>query len=85
MNKPVERPGLQVKDIHHYINGREVAGTSGRYGDVYNPALGEVAGRVAFASTEEVGQAIAARRRPSLPGPRLLHCAARARCSSSRS
>jgi hypothetical protein len=20
MNKPVERPGLQVKDIHHYIN-----------------------------------------------------------------
>ena len=60
MNKPVERPGSQVKDIHHYINGREVAGTSGRYGDVYNPALGEVAGRVAFASTDDVSQAVAA-------------------------
>ena len=49
MNKPVERPGAQVKDIHHYVHGRDVAGTSGRYGDVYNPALGEVAGRGAFA------------------------------------
>jgi len=60
MNKPVERPGSQVKDIHHYINGREVAGNSGRYGDVYNPALGEITGRVAFASAEEVGRAVAA-------------------------
>ncbi len=42
MNKPVERPGAQVHDIRHYINGREVPGTSNRYGDVYNPALGEV-------------------------------------------
>src|ERR1700675_4199917 len=60
MNKPIERPGSQVKDICHYINGREVAGPSNRYGDVYNPALGEVTGRVPFASTEEIGQAVAA-------------------------
>src|SRR6202795_1901332 len=60
MNKPIERPGSQVKDICHYINGREVAGPSNRYGNVYNPALGEMASRVPFASTEEVGQAIAA-------------------------
>ena len=60
MNKPLEQPGLQVRDIHHWIAGKEVAGTSGRFGDVYNPALGAVSGRVAFASTEEVGQAIAA-------------------------
>ena len=60
MNKPVERPGVQVNDIQHYINGREVPGTSNRYGNVYNPALGEAASRVPFASTEEVGQAVAA-------------------------
>ena len=60
MNKPVERPALQVQDIHHFINGREVAGTSGRHGDVYNPALGAVSGRVAFATSEETGQAVAA-------------------------
>jgi len=60
MNKPVERPGVQVNDIQHYINGREVPGASNRYGNVYNPALGEAASRVPFASTEEVGQAVAA-------------------------
>jgi malonate-semialdehyde dehydrogenase (acetylating) / methylmalonate-semialdehyde dehydrogenase len=60
MNKPLEQPGLQVRDIRHWIVGKEVAGTSGRFGDVYNPALGAVSGRVAFASTAEVGQAIAA-------------------------
>jgi malonate-semialdehyde dehydrogenase (acetylating) / methylmalonate-semialdehyde dehydrogenase len=57
MNKPLE---LHVKDIHHWVNGREVPGGSGRFGEVYNPALGSVAGRVSFATSEEVGQAIAA-------------------------
>jgi malonate-semialdehyde dehydrogenase (acetylating)/methylmalonate-semialdehyde dehydrogenase len=57
MNKPLE---LHIKDIHHWVNGREVAGASGRFGDVYNPALGSVASRVSFATTEEVGQALAA-------------------------
>jgi len=57
MNKPLE---LHIKDIHHWVNGREVAGASGRFGDVYNPALGSVASRVSFATTDEVGQAIAA-------------------------
>jgi malonate-semialdehyde dehydrogenase (acetylating)/methylmalonate-semialdehyde dehydrogenase len=57
MNKPLE---LHIKDIHHWVNGREVAAASGRFGDVYNPALGSVASRVSFATTEEVGQALAA-------------------------
>src|SRR5215470_14813289 len=60
MNKPLEQRGLQVKDIRHWVAGKEVAGTSGRFGDVFNPAQGVVSGRVAFASTAEVGQAIAA-------------------------
>jgi malonate-semialdehyde dehydrogenase (acetylating)/methylmalonate-semialdehyde dehydrogenase len=60
MNKPLEQQELQVREIRHWIGGKEVAGASGRAGDVYDPALGEVSGRVAFASTEEAGRAIAA-------------------------
>ncbi len=59
MNKPLD---LQVKSIPHWINGREVAGASGRAGDVYNPALGQVASRVPYATAEEVAQAVAAAR-----------------------
>src|SRR5262249_54835150 len=36
------------------------AGTSSRTGDVFDPATGEVAARVAFASGEDVGMAVAA-------------------------
>jgi malonate-semialdehyde dehydrogenase (acetylating)/methylmalonate-semialdehyde dehydrogenase len=46
--------------IHHYIGGRVTEGTSGRYADVYNPALGEPCARVALASNEEVNAAVAA-------------------------
>ena len=44
--------------IGHYIGGRQVAGTSGRRGDIYNPALGEVIRQVDFASQAEVRQAV---------------------------
>jgi malonate-semialdehyde dehydrogenase (acetylating)/methylmalonate-semialdehyde dehydrogenase len=60
MNKPLERPVLQVKEIRHWVNGREAAGTSGRHGDVYDPALGEISGRVSYASSEEVSAVVAA-------------------------
>jgi malonate-semialdehyde dehydrogenase (acetylating)/methylmalonate-semialdehyde dehydrogenase len=46
--------------IHHYIGGSETEGTSGRYADVYNPALGQPCARVALASTEDVDAAVAA-------------------------
>ena len=36
--------------IHHYVGGKAVAGTSGRQGDVFNPATGERTGRVDLAS-----------------------------------
>ena len=45
--------------IGHYIQGRPVAGTSGRQSDVFNPATGRVSGQVALASTDEVNQAVA--------------------------
>jgi malonate-semialdehyde dehydrogenase (acetylating)/methylmalonate-semialdehyde dehydrogenase len=46
--------------IHHWIDGSEVAGTSGRTGPVFNPATGEQTGAVDLASADEVRTAIAA-------------------------
>ena len=47
-----------MQDIGHWINGKLVAGTSGRFTDVYNPATGEVQARVALASAAELDAAI---------------------------
>jgi malonate-semialdehyde dehydrogenase (acetylating)/methylmalonate-semialdehyde dehydrogenase len=46
--------------IGHFIDGKEVAGTSGRTGDVYDPNTGEVQAKVDFAGASEVARAIAA-------------------------
>lgn len=46
--------------IHHWINGSPKPGDSGRSGPVYDPATGKERARVAFASVEEVDQAVAA-------------------------
>src|ERR1700681_3117134 len=45
--------------IGHFIGGKEVAGTSGRHGDVYTPNTGEVQAKVYFADPAEVERAIA--------------------------
>jgi malonate-semialdehyde dehydrogenase (acetylating) / methylmalonate-semialdehyde dehydrogenase len=47
-----------MKDIGHWINGKLVAGTSGRFSDIYNPATGEVQARVALATVAELTAAI---------------------------
>src|SRR5690606_20039131 len=47
-----------MREIGHYIGGREVAGTSGRMGDVYQPMDGSVQARVALASAAEVDEAV---------------------------
>ena len=47
-----------MKQIGHYINGKEVAG-SGRTADVVNPATGEVEAQVALATNEEMAEAVA--------------------------
>ncbi len=44
--------------ISHYINGQTVAGASGRRGDIYNPAIGEVIRQVDFANGAEVQAAV---------------------------
>ena len=47
-----------TETLYHYIGGARVDGASGRFGDVYNPATGEVSKRVPFASGDETRQAI---------------------------
>ena len=47
-----------MKEIPHFVNGRETPGTSGRFGDVFNPATGEVQARVPFANAGEVDAAV---------------------------
>jgi len=48
------------KTLHHYINGKRVDGTSGRFGDIFDPATGEVSAKVPLASADETAHAIAA-------------------------
>ena len=48
-----------MKEIGHWINGKLVAGPSGRFADIMNPATGEVQARVALATVEELNSAIA--------------------------
>src|ERR1700756_266518 len=49
-----------MNDVHHYIEGKRVAETNGRWGDVYNPATGEKSRRVAFATRDEVDRGVKA-------------------------
>jgi malonate-semialdehyde dehydrogenase (acetylating) / methylmalonate-semialdehyde dehydrogenase len=46
-------------EIQHFINGRRVNGSSGRFAPVYNPATGEQSGQVPLASADEVDAAVA--------------------------
>jgi malonate-semialdehyde dehydrogenase (acetylating)/methylmalonate-semialdehyde dehydrogenase len=48
-----------MREIGHFIGGKEVKGESGRSGDVFNPNTGEVQAKVALASKSEVEKAIA--------------------------
>ncbi|WP_119301380.1 CoA-acylating methylmalonate-semialdehyde dehydrogenase [Dongia deserti] len=47
-----------MRTINHFVGGQEVAGKSGRFGDVFNPATGEVQAKVALASKAEVDAAV---------------------------
>jgi malonate-semialdehyde dehydrogenase (acetylating)/methylmalonate-semialdehyde dehydrogenase len=48
-----------MRDIDHFIGGQTVVGTSGRYGDVFDPNTGQVQARVQLATAAEVDAAIA--------------------------
>jgi malonate-semialdehyde dehydrogenase (acetylating)/methylmalonate-semialdehyde dehydrogenase len=48
-----------ARELTHFIGGAHVAGTSGRFADVFDPNIGEVQARVPLASRAEVAAAIA--------------------------
>ncbi|MBU4529433.1 MAG: CoA-acylating methylmalonate-semialdehyde dehydrogenase [Hoeflea sp.] len=48
-----------MQELTHFIGGKHVKGTSGRFADVMNPATGEVQAKVPLASNEELAQAVA--------------------------
>ena len=48
-----------MREVGHFIGGKTVSGTSGRFGDVFNPSTGDVQAKVALASKAEVEAAIA--------------------------
>ncbi len=47
-----------MRTIGHFIGGRRVEGTSGRFADVFDPATGEVQARVALADAAELAAAV---------------------------
>jgi malonate-semialdehyde dehydrogenase (acetylating)/methylmalonate-semialdehyde dehydrogenase len=49
-----------TETVNHFISGKSVAGTSGRFADVFNPATGERTRRVALADAGEVDAAVKA-------------------------
>lgn len=48
-----------MRDIDHFIGGVSVAGTSGRFGDVFDPNTGRVQARVQLATAAELDAAVA--------------------------
>jgi len=46
--------------LYHFVNGARTAGASGQFGDVFDPATGEVTKRVPMASASDMAAAIAA-------------------------
>ncbi|MEL7105523.1 MAG: CoA-acylating methylmalonate-semialdehyde dehydrogenase [Pseudomonadota bacterium] len=49
-----------MQELTHYVNGKMAPGTSGVFGDVFNPATGEVQAKLPMASPDEMTAAIEA-------------------------
>ena len=77
-----------MQDIGHFIGGQRIGGSSGRFGPVFNPALGEQTARVALAGAAEVDAAVhaATAAQPdwaATPLATMVGARYRGRCSSS--
>ena len=57
-----------MKAIGHFINGKHVAGTSGRTANIFNPATGEVQATVALASDADLNAAVESAKAPAPAG-----------------
>ncbi len=62
MNAPDSSNTRSLASIDHWVGGRTLAGRSGRRADVFNPATGQITGRVALADAAEVDAAVVAAR-----------------------
>ena len=49
----------KLPEIHHWISGSRVEGSSGRFADVFHPASGQVQALVPLANADEVDRAVA--------------------------
>src|SRR5215210_3660122 len=49
---------IDIRDIAHFTGGRSVVGTSGRFGDVFDPNTGRVQARVQLATADELNRAV---------------------------
>ena len=67
-----------IPTLQHFIGGKRVAGESNRFGDIYNPATGQIQARVPFATAGEVGNAIEAAK-AAFPGWAATPASQRAR------
>ena len=63
--------------IDHWIDGHTVSSKSGRTGNIYDPATGQVQGTVGFADVDEVDQAVA-NAKAALPAWRSTNLSRRA-------
>ena len=50
--------GTLMRNLGHFIGGREIAGQSGRFADVFQPMTGDVIAQVALATKAEVRAAV---------------------------
>ena len=51
---------MEIQQIGHFVNGQHIPGNSGNTQNVFNPASGDITGRVELASADEVAQAVLA-------------------------
>ncbi|MGH7002226.1 MAG: CoA-acylating methylmalonate-semialdehyde dehydrogenase, partial [Stellaceae bacterium] len=67
-----------MTEIGHFVGGKPVGNGHGRFSDVFNPATGEIAGRVALATAAEIDAAVQSAK-AAFPGWARMTPMARAR------
>ncbi len=72
---------MSIEKLTHFINGEMLEGTSGRFGDVFDPATGQVQKQVPLATAEELDLAVQAAK-AAFPAWAALPALRRARCMS---
>src|SRR5699024_3554138 len=59
MSTDTPTAATSTSTVVHWVDGKPFAGSSGRSGEVFNPATGQASARVSFADAGDVGQAVA--------------------------